>query len=115
MPLTTRKTLAAMATACSLMACAEASTPTRSLEPGEALAAKGPKGPKGGGNESGDDDGGAGVGQGKMTICHVGEDGLYVMLTVGAPGAANHLDKHAGDVAATMRNGSYGCATRPSA
>ena len=42
----------------------------------------------------------------------VGDDGLYVMLTAGAPGAANHLAKHAGDVAATLRNGSYSCPTR---
>jgi hypothetical protein len=104
MPFTTRTTLAAVAAAFSLLACSEATTPTASLEPGAALAAKGAKEPKGS-----DDDGGGGAAQSKVTICHVGEDGLYVMLTVGAPGAANHLAKHAGDVAATLRSGSYGC------
>ena len=114
MPFTTRATLGAVAAAFSLMACSEATAPTASREPGSALAAKGPKGPKGGGSGGGgNDDGGSGAGQSKVTICHVGQDGLYVMLTVGAPGAANHLEKHAGDVAAILRSGSYSCATRP--
>ena len=113
MPFTTRTTLAAMAIALGLTACSESNGPTASLEPGAALAAKAPKGPKGGGGGGGgEEDRGDGAGQSKVTICHVGDDGLYVMLTAGAPGAANHLAKHAGDVAAALRNGSYGCPTR---
>ena len=110
MPFTTRATLAAVAVTLGLVACSEATAPTESLQPGAVLAAKGPKG--GGSGGAGDDDG-SGAGQSKVTICHVGDDGLYAMLTVGAPGAANHLSKHAGDVAATLRNGSYSCPSRP--
>jgi hypothetical protein len=54
-----------------------------------------------------------GGGQRKVTICHVGDDGTYVMISPAAPGAANHLAKHARDIPATLTGGTYTCPARP--